>query len=86
MNHTAVCRTGPATTNLLSIHIMYDMSVLKSKLNYKDETIKNLAVPKIKHINFFFSEIPQPLEKLYGAGPVDNKPSTNKLHHFIQFC
>ena len=52
MNHTAVCRTGPATTGLLNIHTMYDMSVLNSKLTYKDETIKNLSVPKIKHINF----------------------------------
>ena len=23
-------------------------------------------------------------EKLDGVGPVDNRPSTNKLHHFVQ--
>ena len=24
------------------------------------------------------------LEKLDGVGPVDNRPSTDKLHHFVQ--
>ena len=24
------------------------------------------------------------VSKIYGEGPVDNRPSTNKLHHFVQ--
>ena len=24
------------------------------------------------------------VKKLDGVGPVDNRPSTNKLHHFVQ--
>ena len=30
---------------------------------------------------YFFVEI---FQKLYGVGPVHNRPSTNQLHHFVQ--
>ena len=30
-------------------------------------------------------QIVAPIPKLGGVGPVDNKPSTNYLHHFVQF-
>ena len=37
-----------------------------------------------KHRISKFEDIILVVFKLDGVGPVDNRPSTNKLHHFVQ--
>ena len=44
-------------------------------------TSKKHALLFKAHFVIFFS---QKLKKIDGVGPVDNRPSTNKLHPFVQ--
>ena len=36
------------------------------------------------HLAIWLWELDQFYKKLEGVGPVDNRPSTNKLHHFVE--
>ena len=44
---------------------------------------KNLKLFYCRNV-YFFDFYYQYSEKLDGVGPVDNRPSTDSLHHFIQ--
>ena len=85
----------PINLNVMDFKQMFDSEKLSTCLNalYEAEIQDDMLalIYEANKTTFFAVKTPNGItekttvtNKLDGVGPVDNRPSTNKLHHFVQ--